>query len=344
MGKWTEEEEQILVRLRDLEVPWKDLAYVFNRQEPAVRAHWNALNDKRVLGEKTILPKKGSNYKLKRTIHRLLKQKPNRTIPDLRKSLLEEQFPVEEVGSLSTLRRRVKELQFKKVTLRRAQFISTTNQQKRLEFAREMLTEEEMYWERIIWSDETMIRKHPNNKKVQHWVLDWEDNSSVGYNPQYLQGRFGVMFWGCISKYGFGPLVVVEGSMDHKQYIQIIREHLLPELRLVKEQHGIDMVFMQDNAPCHKAKAVTQFFESNNVELLKWPAQSPDLNPIENLWAIVKRKVESEFGIPRTRDELINNVFTIWDFLDENLAVVLSESMSRRMQACIKAKGMHSGY
>jgi transposase len=50
------------------------------------------------------------------------------------------------------------------------------------------------------------------------------------------------------------------------------------------------MVFMQDNAPCHKALIVTQFFDENNIKTLDWSAQSPDINPIENLWAFIKKR------------------------------------------------------
>ncbi|CAG8552720.1 8244_t:CDS:2, partial [Paraglomus occultum] len=52
--------------------------------------------------------------------------------------------------------------------------------------------------------------------------------------------------------------------------------------------------FQQDNSPIHKARAITDLFEHHNIRILDWPAYSPNINPIENLWAILKGKVEKE--------------------------------------------------
>ena len=76
------------------------------------------------------------------------------------------------------------------------------------------------------------------------------------------------------------------------------------------------MVFMQDNAPCHKTNLVMDFLARNRIQTLDWPPQSPDLNPIENLWAIVKARRFKKFGIPRTRIELIEQIFEMWNAID----------------------------
>ena len=83
---------------------------------------------------------------------------------------------------------------------------------------------------------------------------------------------------------------------------------------------------MQDNAPCHTARLVKDFFTQESISVLPWPAQSPDLNPIENLWALIKRKLAAEFPIPKTCSELIANVTTIWGGITPELCRNLADN------------------
>jgi hypothetical protein len=69
--------------------------------------------------------------------------------------------------------------------------------------------------------------------------------------------------------------VVVEGSMNAAQYQEIIQDFIISETEVIREQFGVEMVFMQDNAPCHKAKAVMSLFAKKRVQLLDWSPQSP---------------------------------------------------------------------
>jgi transposase len=74
-----------------------------------------------------------------------------------------------------------------------------------------------------------------------------------------------------------------------------------------------------DNAPCHKTNLIMGFLNANRIPTLDLPPQSPDLNPIENLWAIVKRRRFKRFGIPSTKNELIEQIFAIWEEIDQEL-------------------------
>ncbi len=91
-----------------------------------------------------------------------------------------------------------------------------------------------------------------------------------------------LMVWGCISAYGLGSLHVLEGPMNAEKYIKVLEQHMLPSRwRLFQ---GRPCVFQQDNAKTHTAAITTAWIHSERVLVLNWPACSPDLSPIENIW------------------------------------------------------------
>ncbi len=96
--------------------------------------------------------------------------------------------------------------------------------------------------------------------------------------------------------------------MNAEKYKSILREDFLPEpTMLIDAGHSVKL--MHDNAPCHSARSIKAFLSETGVEFLNWPAYSPDLNPIEKLWAWIKFKLYSEFS-PAT-SELFDYVFAL---------------------------------
>ncbi len=96
------------------------------------------------------------------------------------------------------------------------------------------------------------------------------------------------MVWGCISTYGMGSLHVLEGTMNAERYIKVLEQHMLPSRRRLFQ--GRPCVFQQDNAKPHTAAITTAWLRSRRVRVLNWPACSPDLSPIENIWRIINEK------------------------------------------------------
>lgn len=108
------------------------------------------------------------------------------------------------------------------------------------------------------------------------------------------------MVWSVISSKGTGRLYVVQGTMRQDQYKEVLKTRLLPQL---KEwfPNGQPFVFMQDGAPCHTAKSIKAFLLKEKIPLLPWPGNSPDMNPIENVWALLKKEISKEVITTKTR-------------------------------------------
>lgn len=145
------------------------------------------------------------------------------------------------------------------------------------------------------------------------------------------------MVWSVISGKGMGRLYVVEGTMRQDQYKKVLETKLLPQMQ---EWFGNGRkVFMQDGAPCHTAKSIKKFLEEKIITLLPWPGNSPDMNPIENVWECFKRELAKERIT--TKLELIERIVYHWNHNEKLKTIALNciDSMPRRVAALVAAKG-----
>ena len=135
-------------------------------------------------------------------------------------------------------------------------------------------------------------------------------------------GGGSVMVWEMISGDGVGPLVQLQGKLNEGVYKELVKDHVLPELRNSTKQPSI---FMQDNAPCHKAMVVMNFLKAENVTVLDWPPQSPDLNPIENIWKTLGE--HSKARNPKTTERL-------WNALQEEWNKITRQDINKLISPC----------
>ncbi|GFX68168.1 transposable element Tcb1 transposase [Trichonephila clavipes] len=103
-------------------------------------------------------------------------------------------------------------------------------------------------------------------------------------------------------------------------------------------------IFQQDNTRPHVARIVQRLFVNNQIELLPWPACSPDLSPIENMWSMVAQRLTPITPPAATRDQLWQRVEAVWSAVPEEHIQSLFESMPRRVAAVISNNGGYSGY
>lgn len=148
------------------------------------------------------------------------------------------------------------------------------------------------------------------------------------------------MVWGCFSWQGVGQLVQINEIMTADTYINILNEHL--EISLLKLNLQNNFIFQQDNDPKHTAKKTKKFFTFNNIKLLDWPPQSPDLNPIENLWSILDGHIDKTEVT--NKNDYFKAIQNAWENLDPEHLRNLVGSMPKRLAAVIKAKGGHTKY
>ena len=149
------------------------------------------------------------------------------------------------------------------------------------------------------------------------------------------------MVWGCFSFNGIGPLKIIDGSLSSNGYIEILQSVLLPQMN---EWFGVGGgILQQDNASCHTSKATQKFMADNGLNVLKWPANSPDMNHIETLWGIVKRELAKRNN--PTKDALVHNIMEIWNGTSVSNAIPnLILSMKKRVEMLVKARGGHTKY
>ncbi len=148
------------------------------------------------------------------------------------------------------------------------------------------------------------------------------------------------MIWGAMSSAGVVPLCFLKTNVTAHVYQEILEHFMLPFAdQLFKDA---DLVFQQDLVPAHTAKSTKLWLNEHGVGVLDWPANSPDLNPIENIWGIVKRKMRNKR--PKNADELKATVKETWASIPPQQCHKLITSMPRRIETVINAKGAPTKY
>ena len=158
------------------------------------------------------------------------------------------------------------------------QLIREPNKKKRLEFALANLHDS---FDDVIWSDETTVQLETHRR---HCYRKAGEKPRPKPRPKH---PVKVHVWGGISKKGATEVCIFEGTMDATLYCTILQKTLVPFLQK-KFPDPCAHRFMQDNDPKHTSRAAKEFFSQHNINWWHTPPESPDMNPIENLWHELK--------------------------------------------------------
>lgn len=209
-------------------------------------------------------------------------------------------------------------------------------------------------WARAFWSDECSIERGIGERREYTFTPRSKQIRERDIRPTLTKGtQVKQMFWAAFSgstrRTGLIPLygnpTSARGGVD-STIIRDLYSRVLPTL--IENRDGI---FQQDNAATHTAHIVRDLLMSMHFEVMRWPAKSPDLNPIENLWALLKAKI---YKLHPELKEMPNNDTThsclidaaqeAWQALDLDIMKRLSETMPHRVQAIIEADGWYTKY
>ena len=213
----------------------------------------------------------------------------------------------------------------------------TAKQKKvRLEWAKERKMWKADDWKKIVFSDETAIQLVSDN--LTTFVRRGKEEAiRQCHTKPHKQFTKKILFWGCIQATGTGPGVAMIGTLDSRKYLKILEEHIFP--------HSDEIVcFQQDNAPPHKTFNVLNSFKDAHIDVMNCPPYSPDLNPIENVWALLKSEVRKR--PTSSLQELMDVTLDIWnnDVHIKEACKSVFDNMPERIQAVCKSKGGYTKY
>ena len=247
--------------------------------------------------------------------------------------------------SLTTLRNALRKNGFYSCRPSKKPFLSLRHKKTRREWVDDKMNWTLDDWKKVIWSDESRFALRHNDGGVRVIRKKGERYMDRFVLPTFKFGKGSVMVWGCFWAGGLGPLVTLKGSVDQEKYVNCLSQNFLPWLEQLTEKYGHDFIFQEDGAPCHTGGYTRWWKEKAGIAgFERWPAQSPDLNPIENLWRLLGQRIAKRRAQLQNLNELEVALHQEWKLLGDEVCHKLVESMPDRCRAVKKARGSNTTY
>lgn len=241
--------------------------------------------------------------------------------------------------SRSTIRRALHESGiFSRIAVKKP-FLTHRHMSQRLAFAQKYCGWTIKEWERVVWTDESTFEVGKNSRQVHVWRNPYERYSSSCMVPTFKSGRTSLMIWGAFAGGQKSQLVFMpKDRRSAKDFVEVVYNvELLHFMSTVPQG-----LLMEDGAPVHRSKVCEEWRQTHLLEKFDWRANSPDLNPIENLWKILKDAVQHGPICPKNLDDLKVVIEREWRLINGTKLLQLCHSMPSRLQAVIEAKGGHT--
>ncbi|KAK6173376.1 hypothetical protein SNE40_016841 [Patella caerulea] len=266
-------------------------------------------------------------------IKRVVQRSPYSSLPKLHALLLQKGTKV----SKMTISRRLSGYALKSYKPARKPLLTKTMKTKRLAFAMEHRSWTVADWSHVLFSDESMFEQFTSRQRFVRRPVGKRFDER--FTVPTMKHPPSIMVWGAFSSCGTAGLYFLPKgqTMNGQRYEKLLEEKLL----LHMEVHKCS-IFMQDGAPCHRSKLVSDFLKKKKIRVLTWPGNSPDLNPIENLWRQMKDQVAKRQ--PSNMNELLNAIKLTWINISKEYCQTLIDSMPHRVEQVIASRGGHTKY
>ena len=222
-------------------------------------------------------------------------------------------------------------------------FITHKNLHVRKKWAEERLDWTVGNWMAVNFSDESIFHLFGSDGMEWCWRRPGERLDPRFTKKKVKHGGGKVTVWGMITSKGVGRIVRIEGNLNKELYCEILKDDVLGtycDLDMDPRQ----FYFQQDNDPKHTAKIVKAWFKENDIDLLPWPPNSPDISIIENLWDHLERRIRARNPLPWSEAELWVALQEEWYQIDVSFIEKLYTSLPQRVLAVYRANGGNTEY
>lgn len=244
--------------------------------------------------------------------------------------------------STKTVRRRLKAAGLRSHLPARGPLLATCHRVARVNFARIHENWNDHAWGRILFSDESRFCLKPDDRRVKVWRHSGERYAQCNFVGKEAYGGGSIMVWGGVCIGARTELHVIDnGSLTAARYVtEVLEEIVVPFAPFI----GEEFILMHDNARPHTAAVVLQYLRDVEINVLGWPARSPDLNPIEHVWDKLGRQIKKRNPGPTNLRDLKNALQEEWDAIPQNFIDDLIRGMPRRLEAVRRARGGNTKY